>query len=381
MGLSGFSTDIILPAFTQMSENLSTSLNKVQLTIALFGLFFGFGQFIFGPASDRFGRKPVLAFGMGIYIAGSALATFAPDIETVLAGRGLQGLGAGAAPVIARAILRDTHQGTALARAMALSMAIFAFGPICAPLIGYGIVEVSGWRELFVLLGIRAFLMLLFNMVRFRETNLALDPGALSPRNLLRSVTSILRNRQSNYFLFCGTAAYCALFTFIAHAPRIYAQAFDVDGIWFALLFAFCGIGIVVGQIANRALLPRLGILTMLRTASLILLLASGGVALLSWLDLINEWSFTALMFCFNTSFLVVIANTATLCLDPHPKIAGIASAFYGTVTSLSGSIFIAVTVVVAGASILNWAIIMTVLTAISAIFIWAARTESLSFK
>ena len=381
MALSGFTTDIMLPAFAQMTQSLSTSLNKVQLTIAIFALFFGIGQFFYGPASDRFGRKPVIAVGMIIFLLGTVLATLGSSIDIVLAGRGLQGLGAGAAPVVGRAILRDTHSGSALARAMALSMAIFAVGPIFAPLLGYAVVELSSWRGIFGLTGIAALALLMFDLFRYRETNAAPDRGALQPHNLWRAVKTIMVHRQSSYFLFCGTVAYCALFTFISNAPRIYVQAFGVQDLGFAMLFAICGIGIVLGQAANRALLPRFGILVLLRISSAILFLASSSIGLLSYFDLINEWSFTALMFCFNTSFLVVMSNTAALCLDPHPKIAGLASAFYGSVTNLCGATFIATTVFVAGAGILNWSIVMTLLTGICVIFIWAARPKNLTFN
>ena len=110
-----------------------------------------------------------------------------------------------------------------------------------------------------------------------------------------------------------------------------------------------------------------------MRAASAVLLLASTGIGVLELAGLSNIWTFTALMFCFNTSFLVVISNTATLCLNPHPKIAGLASAFYGMATNLLGAVFIAVTVFWVGDSLANWSLTMTAITALCALMIWRA--------
>jgi DHA1 family bicyclomycin/chloramphenicol resistance-like MFS transporter len=381
MALSGFSTDIMLPAFGIMVRELHTSMDLVQGTIPAFSLFFGISQIFYGPMSDRFGRRPAIATGLTIYLAGSLFAALGNDIETVLIGRALQGVGAGTAPVLARAILRDTHSGTALATAMSLTWAIFAIGPIFGPLMGYGVVELFGWRSTFACLAIIAAGLLAYNLLRFSETNQTPNPEALRPRNLWFAVRTITTNRQSTYFLLCGAIAYCGLFTFISNAPRLFANTFGIEGLGFAVLFAATGLGIVVGQYANRALLPRLGILAVLRIAAVIQVLAAGGVALLGWLDLLQAWHFTALMFWFNTSFLVIVSNTAALCLDPHPKLAGIASAFYGCVSNIIGSFFIASTVSFVGISVVHWSVAMLGITLVVALATFAASPKGLTIS
>lgn len=380
MALSGFSTDIMLPAFDAIVLDLNASLDLVQQTISVFALFFGISQVFYGPASDRFGRKPAMVAGLAIYLAGSLQATLGGSIETVLVGRALQGFGAGAAPVLARAILRDTHSGTNLARALALAMAIFAIGPIIAPLLGYGSTAGLGWRSTFACTGLLGALLFMFTMFRYRETNQNPDPHALRPGHLWKAVLTVLRNRQSAWFLGCACLAYCALFTFLSNAPRIYSTAFDIRGLGFALLFAATGFGIVLGQIVNRAFLPKLGILVILRLASLVLFAASAGIALLSALHFINVFLFTLLMFFFNTSFLVVVSNSAALCLDPHPKIAGLASAFFGCMTNTTGAIFIAATVTISGLGIIPWSIVMAITTGLGCIGLWSVRPRQLEF-
>jgi len=381
MALSGFSTDIILPAFGAMVVDLNTSLDTVQATIALFALPFGIGQIFFGPASDRFGRRPVINVGLIIFLIGTALATVGSTIEPVLAGRALQGFGAGVAPVLARAILRDTHSGTALARAMALAMAIFSFGPIVAPLIGVFAVESFGWRSTFTSMGLMAIALAAVNHFKLRETNTHLNPNALQPRQIWAAILTVVGNRQSRYFLLFACLAYCALFTYIANAPRIFANQFGMTGLDFALLFAISGLGIILGQSVNRAFLPRLGILAMLRIASLNLVIASVGIGLLSAYGDLQAWQFTMLMFWFNTSFLAIISNTATLCLEPHPKLAGLASAFYGCVTNTTGAAFILLTVGFVGESTFHWAVVMMALTTVTALGMAFTRSSKLQFN
>ena len=380
MALSGFSTDITLPAFNDMTRDLAASLDSVQATVSAFAFFFGIGQFFYGPASDRYGRRPVLFVGLIVFSAGSLLSMVGNTIEWVLIGRGLQGFGAGASAVLSRAILRDTHDGTALARAMAMTMAIFAIGPIIAPLLATFIVQLAGWRSIFLATTFVAALLLLFNLFRFKETNSHKNAEALKPTRLWFAVKTFVQNSQSLYFLICGAAAYCALFTALSNAPRIYEGVFGTSNLEFSILFSICGLGIILGQIVNRALLPKLGILTLLRGASLILFLSAFGVGLFTLTGHINKWIFSSMMFLFNTSFLVVISNTTALCLDPHPKMAGLASAFYGCVTNLSGAVFIVATVIIVGASLINWSIVMMCLTGLSALLIWIAKPEKLSF-
>lgn len=379
--LSGFSTDIMLPAFGVMVVELEASMDLVQGTIPAFALFFGISQIFYGPVSDRYGRRPAIAIGLTIYLAGALFAALGSDIETVLIGRAMQGAGAGTAPVLARAILRDTHSGTALATAMSLTWAIFAVGPIFAPLLGYGVVELFGWRSTFASLSVFACGLLLYNWLRFDETNQDPNPNALKPGNLLTAMRTILANRQSRYFLMCGSIAYCGLFTYISNAPRIFADTFDIRGLGFAVLFAVTGIGIVVGQYANRALLPKLGILAVLRIAALVQLFSASGVALLGWFEQLQPLHFTALMFCFNTSFLVIVSNTAALCLDPHPKLAGMASALYGCTTNMIGAVFLGVSVTFVMVSILHWAVVMVAITAIVVVATLFASSKELTIS
>ena len=328
-----------------------------------FILSFGLSQLFYGPASDRFGRKPVIIFGLMVFLIGTAMSYMAQSVEMVILGRIGQGLGAGAAPVVGRAILRDTHSGEKLARAMAMNWAIFGVGIITAPLLGYWVISLGGWPLVFVSIGALGAYLLIYGGFFYRETNNAPDRAALHPSQMINAACAVFSHHQSRYFMVCAVFAYCALLTYITNAPRLYQQAFGVEGFGFSAFFAFTGIGIIIGQFANRSLIVRLGVLNVLRLASLIIFIACVSIGLSIWLGFSNPYVFTGLMFMFNTSFLVIVSNTATLTLHPHPKIAGLTSSIFGLMTNGLGGIFVVLTITPIAGLLDRWALAMTAMT------------------
>jgi hypothetical protein len=176
-------------------------------------------------------------------------------------------------------------------------------------------------------------------------------------------------------------AAYCALLSFITNAPRVYQTAFDIKGLSFAVLFATTGIGIVFGQMVNRELLVRRGILWIIRAAALVLVVVSTAIVAFSGFNMLSALLFTALMFLFNTSFLVVISNAASLIIDPHKTNAGMASAVLGFATLSGASIYVSITLPIFSGDVFWWAIGMTIMTSLAFFPLLFIRKESLSFQ
>jgi DHA1 family bicyclomycin/chloramphenicol resistance-like MFS transporter len=359
LSVSAFSCDVTLPAFWSMQAEFDVPIDWVQAIVPVFLIFQAIGQLVFGPMSDRFGRRPVILGGLVVYLAGAAIAGLAQSIGAVHAGRVAQGFGSACGIVVGRAVLRDVSHGPALAQSMALAMAIFALGPISAPLVGYGLVALSGWRGVFIGMGIFALLLLAWGALRFKETHAAPDPTALRPERLRQSLRQIVRHPQSCYFLIVAAATQYGIISFVANGPRFFKTAFGIDGLEFALLFAATGLGIVLGQIANSRLIARLGVLATTRIAALVLLAVTTVVAVLSLADALSGIAFTLLMFTFNTSFLVVIANSASLVIDPHREIAGLASSAYGFFTQFTASVAAMLTVPLFAGALLPWSLAM----------------------
>jgi DHA1 family bicyclomycin/chloramphenicol resistance-like MFS transporter len=364
LSVSAFSCDITLPAFWSMQHDLGAPIEWVQAVVPVFLIFQSVGQLAFGPVSDRFGRRPVILAGLVLYLAGAAIASMASSIGVVHVGRAAQGFGSACGIAVGRAVLRDISQGPALAQAMAMAMAIFALGPISAPLIGYGLVAVGGWRTIFLGMAVFATLLLVFAALRFQETNTAPDPCALQPTRLMQSLGRIVRNRQSRYFLIVATATQFGIISYVSNAPRFFKSAFAIEGLQFALLFATTGLGIVLGQLTNNRMIARLGVLATTRVAAFVLPVVMGLIVLLSLLGFLPGPLFAGLMFAFNTSFMVVMGNAASLVIDPHRQMAGFASSAYGFFTQMTASIAAVLTVPLFDGRLLPWSLSMLAVAA-----------------
>lgn len=379
LSLAAFSIDITLPAFYSMSEKLAAPIELVQMTVPVYGFTFGAGQLLFGAASDRFGRKPVLVFGLLVYLVGSVLAFFAFTLDVVLFGRFLQGLGAASHQVVARAILRDRYEGRKLGQAMAIAMAIFAFGPVAAPLLGHGLTAIGGWRFVFAGMFVFAALLAFAAMFWFVETNERLDRNALKPATLLASLKRVLGHRQSRFFTIVSIGGFFAVLSYVANAPRFFQQGFGVDGLWFAVLFAVIGVAIVPGQVLNNFLIGRYGLLPATRFSAIGMALTFCAMALADCAGMLTLTAFTALLVVFSALLVMTLSNGSALTLDPHHDIAGFTSSFFGFTTQLTTAILIAVTVPIFDGNVLAWSLTMTVVTGALAlaIFFWRDHEDA----
>ncbi len=338
LALNAISCDMLLPGFFTIQADLGTSIERVQATVPVFLMAAAAGQIIFGPASDRFGRRPILVCGLMFYLAGCLVAINAASIETLLVARFLQGFGASCAVVLARAILRDTHGGTELARAMALSMAIFAIGPLLAPITGVGLIALGGWRATFVGQCLVGLALLASTVLFYRETNSNPKPDALNLVSLRRAAGRVINHPQSRYFMLVCMLLQTAIIVFIVNMPRLFKTSFGIDSTGFALLFALGAIGIVIGQLISNRVIARIGVLPTLRGATTLLAVTVIAMWLAARIGEPSVAIFTGLLFLFNLSFLVVFTNSVSLVLDPHRDIAGMASALFGSMTQLVGN-------------------------------------------
>lgn len=354
MAASAFSIDITLPAFSATAADLGAPYERVQLTVTVYIFALGIGQLFWGSASDRFGRKRALAAGLSIYLAGSLLSIMAPSIDWLLAGRLLQGVGGAAAAVCSRAIIRDLFSGAELARNLALATAVFALGPIVAPLIGAVIAELTSWRFVFVAMALLGLLLLVL-LIRMPETIPERSPDALDPRVMLRRARRLMLHRQSGYFLALTGIILSTMILILSGAPRIYEAGFGVTGLWFAFLFALHGLGIIVGQIANRRLITLIGTERSMILASVVLVVASGLMYAGALTGVLTAINLSALLVLFATSYLIVYSNAAALVLDPHGDIAGFAASFYGFVGQIVSAIIVSGLVYLAGESVEAW--------------------------
>src|SRR6516162_10846107 len=153
MALNPLAMDMMLPALPSIGASLGIDVpNHLQMVLSAFLIGFGAGQFIIGPLSDSFGRRPVLLGGMVLYAVASLLAIAAPSFETLLLARALQGLGTSATRVIATSVVRDCYAGRRMASVMSLAMMVFIAVPVVAPSLGQAVLLLGQWRGIFIAL-------------------------------------------------------------------------------------------------------------------------------------------------------------------------------------------------------------------------------------
>jgi DHA1 family bicyclomycin/chloramphenicol resistance-like MFS transporter len=377
LALNAFSNDITLPAFWSMERSFGVPIEEVQAIIPVFLFCSAFGQLFFGPASDAYGRKPVILVGVSLYITGAVIAVFAGSITTMLWGRALQGFGSACGAVIARAILRDVHSGTELARTMAFATSIISLGPIMAPMVGYGLVLLGDWQGIFVGMAFYGIMLAAMVVIRIDETNTSPDPTAIQPSRLLASFVRVFSNHQSRYFILLSGINTFAILTYVANAPRLYRGAFGIEGAAFTLLFAVTGSGIVIGQYLNALLIARLGVMAATRLASSSLAVVAVLIAVLTHTGTLSLISFAALMLIYNAAFLVVMSNSVSMIIDPHREIAGFASSVFGFASQLTGGVLVYLTFPIFKGSMGAWSLGILVITLTVTAAVWVYRPKA----
>lgn len=354
--LSAFSIDIMLPAFIVIGSDLNASYDKVQLTIPVFIAAIGIGQFFVGSISDRFGRRITILWGLGIFVIGALVSALAPSIEVLLAGRVLQGLGNSVAPVVSRAILRDRFEGSELARNIAFATAVFAIGPIVAPLVGAGFMLFFPWPVIFLLMVVFGSVLFAICLLWLPETLLEKNVDATRPSCFWRNVKAILGNSLSRFYLFLSGVVISLMLLILTASPQVYDVHFGVSGTLFAVFFAAHGFGIIVGQIANRRIITKFGIYRSAVLGNLVLIFSCGLLVAGELAGVLNVYLFAGLFVLFATSYLIVYANASALTLQPHGTIAGFASSFFGFFSQVLGSAIVLITQSFVGGNLLLFA-------------------------
>src|ERR1700745_1556941 len=198
MALNPLAMDMMLPALPNIASAFHlTDANRPQMILSTFLIGFGIGQFVMGPLSDRFGRRPVLVDGLGLYCIASVLAITASSFEMLLLARVLEGLGTSATRVIATSIVRDCYAGRRMASVMSLAMMVFIAVPVIAPSLGQAVMLLTQWRGIFVVLMLCGVLALIWSAVRMPETLPMSERKSLAIRDVFGAFRQTVTNRQT----------------------------------------------------------------------------------------------------------------------------------------------------------------------------------------
>ena len=324
--LGALATNIILPAFPAMGEDLGVSIRDLGATLSSFFLAFALGQLFVGPLSDRFGRQRLVLIGLAIFVVGSVVCASASSLPQLIAGRVIQALGVCATSVLSRAIARDLFDGQDLSRALSLTMVAMAAAPGFSPLIGGAMNTLLGWRATFMLLAILALALALYYTMRLGETHAPDQRSPWSVSAVLKGYGTLLRDRRLTAPALAASLVIGALYAFFSMAPAILLTGFGLTSLQFGLFFAFTVLVVFASGLLAPKLAGRWGQSQAAR-AGLVIALA-GSAALLFGPENFVFFSFALCLFLFGMGLFNPLATA--IALHPFGKQAGAASALLG---------------------------------------------------
>ena len=334
LGIQPVTTDVYLPALPAMQADLRAAMAEVQLTFAALLLAFGVSQLVWGPLSDRFGRRPVLLIGMGGYVLASLACVAAPSMELLVLARIAQGAFMGAAVMCARAIVRDLYHPLEGARMM--SRGLTGLGVIaiaCAPL-GSAMTEWVHWRAALLVLALFGIGTFAFIALRFKETIPQRNPRALVPGTMLRAWSQIARHPTFLTYSLLSTASYVALFSFLAGSSFVLIGTLGISKLAYGGFMATQSVIYILGTVACRRMLVRLGIRRSVFVAGFVTFTAGALMGGLAWFGWGQPWYGPWAVMLPQAIFIVAhgvhqpVGQSGTV--SPFPQMAGAASALNG---------------------------------------------------
>ncbi len=337
-----FSIDMYLPALPSIGKDMGASVGAIQASLMAYFVAMGAGQIIYGPVSDMVGRRAPLYFGLTLFFIGSVGCALAPDAQALVLMRFVQGLGACAAVVIPRAIVRDLYTGHDAARVMALLMLVFSVSPILAPLLGSLVVEFSGWRSVFWVISGIALAAMVLVATSLRETR---PPEARTDSGLRSAMLAygvLLRDRQFLGLVAVGAFGVSSFFAYLANSPFVLIEHFGLSSRQYGVAFAvnaasFIGCSQLTGRLGKR-----LGLDQLVRVAIVGYALSMCALLLLTLVGVDRLVPLLALLFVGFGFLGLVMPSTAVLALDRHGAIAGTASALMGMFQFVTGALVMA---------------------------------------
>jgi MFS transporter, DHA1 family, multidrug resistance protein len=337
MALNPLAMDMMLPALPNIASAFHIlAANRPQEVLSTFLIGFGVGQFVMGPLSDRFGRRPVMLGGMTLYCLASVFAIAAPSFETLLLARALQGLGTSATRVIATSIVRDCYAGRRMASVMSLAMMVFVAVPVIAPSFGQAVMLLTQWRGIFIVLMLYGLLALIWSALRMPETLPIAERKSLAMREVLGAFRQTVANRQTLGYSLAAGGVMGTIFAFVFSSQQIFTEVYRL-GHYFPLAFAAIASGVALAGFLNAKFVGRIGMRAISHGALVGFVAVAGIMFVAEKTHMLPLPLFLALAALMMFAFGLMIANFTALAMEPQGHIAGTASSLYGSITTLLG--------------------------------------------
>ncbi|WP_158807374.1 multidrug effflux MFS transporter [Beijerinckia sp. L45] len=325
--LSAFATDMALAATEPMARELGVSAGGIGLALSAFMISFAVSPLVYGPLSDRYGRRPVALFACCVYMIGGFGCIFSHSLPALLAWRFVQGIGGGARP-LALAIIGDHFKGAAAREKMSYVSALSLLAPLLAPTIGALLLGLGSWRLIYVFLTVTGTLALSLLWLRLDESLPIERRSAMSPRAVAGHYLSVFRNRRSLAFTVVAIAMFGVIFGYVSGSPLVMIGAFKLTPAQYGLTFALNSFGLLVGNLVN-ARLNAAGVrpAALLMTGLLLVCLNTLALLAITWFGNAGIAAFLPFLFLAMMGCAIANTNALQLAIEPLLHIAGTASA------------------------------------------------------
>lgn len=337
--LGPFTIDMYLPGFSSIAADLHTTIATVGYSLTSYFVGISLGQLVYGPLTDRYGRRRPLLIGLAIYVAAAAACALSPTVPWLIAARFFMALGACSGIVASRAVARDLFPVKELAGVFSTFMLIIAASPMLAPTVGGYVAANLGWRMIFAVLTVLAVAIAVAVAVGLPESKTPDRRVSLRVSKLIRRYAEVTVNRQFLTFALASGFGFSSILAYVSGAPFLLMHLLGLSQTQFGWGFALNALGIIVSSQVNRRLLKSFSPQTITRAAVSVQVVLGAGLATIAFLRFTPMVLVFALMFSFLFATGLVNPNTTALSIEPFSDSAGSAAALVGFVQMGIGAI------------------------------------------
>ena len=338
IALPALGTDLYNPALPALAAALGAGVSAAQLTVTTYFIGLAGGQLVWGPLSDRLGRRPALLASLALMLVSSLAAALAGSVAEVAAARLGQGFAMSSGAVVVRSIVRDLYVHERAAKLLASVTIVFSIVPIAAPLAGAALAATGGWRAIFWFLCAAAAILIAATGFGLAETAPA-ERRSARPLAIARTLGSIITDRRFVAPLLLVVCSHIGILAWVSNSAFTLMRGLGVSILGYSLMFAAVMLGQILGAWSSSRLVMRLGISRLLRTGTRVMLVGGVAAAALAWTGQ-DHWLAVVLpyaVFLFGTA--LVVPNATASALSPFPATAGAASSLVGAIGFTAGAL------------------------------------------
>lgn len=337
--LGPLTTDMYLPSLPDITHLLDASVAQTQYTLSVFLVGFASGQLIYGPISDRVGRRRILLIALLAILLSDIACAIAPNIEVLIGARFIQGVATAGPIVLARSVVRDLYSGARAGQELALMGAVMGIVPATAPLLGSFIHQYFGWRAIFALQTLLGLLVFVIVFIALPETIRERRPERLTLRSFPRIYGGLMAEPAYRTYVAIVTMTYAGLFSFISASSFVLQGVYKWSEIEFGLAFGICSVLFISGAFTGSRTVKTLGLATSVRLGTA--LLSLGGLTMVALMasGLDNPFALVAAMMVYMLGVGIALPQSVAAALTFYPDRAGAASSFLGFAQMAVGAI------------------------------------------